>query len=131
MKKCIGILLCLFLCVQADEFVVPKKKNVSTSQAKQRCADSVIEALKLTPITSQLNASIQTEAFDMVLAMAEDDFFERGTKQDINNECAAYEQFVARQETINALLEQQTAFLKRQKKHYCAPISTPSETKKK
>jgi hypothetical protein len=103
--------------LHAEEFTLPKKKQ-STRVVKENCNDLLFEALKLSPQISKHNADVQQLSMNMVPSMLEGTFFSSMSKVELDECCKELQRFYARQEKINALLEEQCALLHKLEAHH-------------
>jgi|SRR5580700_7520451 hypothetical protein len=108
----IAFLLISSCAIHAESFTVPKKKQ-STGVLKEACGDLLFDALKLSPSISKHNADVQTLSMNMVPSMLEGTFFSSMNKAELDACCIELQRFYDRQETINALLEEQCVFLRK------------------
>lgn len=113
MNICMMVFLLVSFCtMHAESFTVPKKKQ-STGALKEHCGDLLFDALKLTPDMSKHNADMQKLSMEMVPSMLEGTFFSSMNNIELDLCCKDLQRFYDRQETINALLEEQCAFLRK------------------
>jgi len=103
----------------AESFVVKKnKKKPITKVLKESCRDCLFDTLTKTPITLEKFAQEQQSIMRLVPSMFDGSFFSGIKKEELRELASDFETFAHRQETINQLLAEQTAFLGSLEKKY-------------